>query len=278
MAYEVAQVDDDLRHSLGLQSIGFLKIRSKGEVIDPECSGSGTLVRLPGGRRGILTAAHVVDEVRKNNPVGIQHFTVEGAHGQMKVTFHESDYFVASGWGKGKDVPDLGFIRLCAPEIASLEARGCLFYDLEKPRPVTDDYRAGRSANYVVGVVGESMRQSISEFSNGPIFSSTLLFLLSVNGLLHTDEHLTLTQQIPIHGEGNLPPNSYAGMSGGGLWMVSWGERCGETQLDRKLLGVVFQERPDDEGNLSLIGHGLPDVFRYLLPEVERGLVARAGS
>jgi hypothetical protein len=51
-------------------TIGFARLIVKGKVEDAECAGSGSLVTI-GSLHGVLTAAHVVNNLPKKGPVGI---------------------------------------------------------------------------------------------------------------------------------------------------------------------------------------------------------------
>jgi hypothetical protein len=74
---------------------------------------------------------------------------------------------------------------------------------------------------------------------------------------------------------GCIPPNTYKGVSGGGLWRVySVTNDAGYLIVDRRLYGVVFHETPIVEGYRKIVCHGSASIYRaWLMRPAESGLM-----
>jgi hypothetical protein len=93
-------------------TIGFATLSVKGNVEDARCAGSGTLVTV-GSLYGILTAAHVLDNLPKKGQVGLVTHADDPSRFQKQVIAMEhTDSVVMRGTTFDQKGPDLGFLRL----------------------------------------------------------------------------------------------------------------------------------------------------------------------
>ncbi|MEX0955659.1 MAG: hypothetical protein WDZ83_10650 [Rhizobiaceae bacterium] len=270
--YELPSADVEIHRLLGLQTVGFVQIRSKGEITeDPRLLGSGTLVRLPSGTYGILTAAHVLELVKRNTPVGLHLFLRQDNRHQFKLEFEPGDCVVPPDRASEDALPDLGFLRIHEPRIYDLQAYGCVFYNLERQRlqAASEDAKSGRQQNFVVGVVGQSFTRRQDVSTGQTITGHSLLFGESQNYSIVEKQGFVLSEQIVTFGPHQPPPFSYGGMSGGGFWMLTWPEGDPPQKISRTLLGTIVQQTRVTEEGRKIVCHILDDIERCLLPIVE---------
>jgi hypothetical protein len=69
--------------------------------------GSGTLVRMPGDKFGVLTAAHVLDDLPDTGKLGYLTFNRQDSFQQAKIDAGLTKKVYAPGWVSGAVVPDL---------------------------------------------------------------------------------------------------------------------------------------------------------------------------
>jgi hypothetical protein len=270
MPYKLPPVNEEVRRQLSSSIIGFLSIRRNGEIVDPSSVGSGTLVKLGDGAHGILTAAHVLDALPENTPVGILLFTRPGSPQQFKIEIDPREKIYASGWAKGCKVPDLAFLRLHQPRISDLEAYGCVFYDLEKVRTLRENENVGVAWQlYVVGVVAESENRLMLAHGEG---RHVITNYKAIYGACDVRRNFRVEGFELVAAAINFtaawrPPNSYGGVSGGGLWVLTSPTGDGEN-LRRMLLGVAIRETSSKRSARLIICHTFEGVHGVLLPQV----------
>ncbi|MBO6725492.1 MAG: hypothetical protein JJ911_07520 [Rhizobiaceae bacterium] len=269
--YELPQADAEIHSLLGLQTIGFVQIRSNGKIIeDPKLLGSGTLIRTPSGEHGILTAAHVLELVKRDTPVGLHLFLRQDNRHQFKLEFEPSDCILTPDRASDDALPDLAFLRVHEPRVSDLKAYGCVFYSLQRQRLETaiEDAKSGRQQNFVVGVVGQSLTRRHDESTGQTITGHSLLFGESSNYSVVGKDGFMLSEQIVSFGPQQPPPSSYGGMSGGGFWMLTWPKGEAPQKISRTLLGTIIQQTRMTEDGRKIVCHILEDTERLLLSMV----------
>ena len=264
MPYSLPEAKGIARHLVSASVVGFLRIRSQGEIVSPDSLGSVTLVRF-GEIYGVLTAAHVLDVIPEHTPVGLMMFTRIDGQGQFKFEVGGSDKLYAEGWRDSHTLPDLGFLRLHEPEISRLKDLGCVFYNLQKARPVpidpaTQSFRLGCC---ITGVVGES-KTSIINSKGIPVTHFTMLLGQCGDMTISDNGGFNLTTHAIEFGPGLHAPGSYGGVSGGALWFFT--PSVDSEMPQRILAGVAFREIPDEKDGLRIICHFYSDIERRLLP------------
>src|SRR5882724_9897889 len=123
---------DRLSKEVSNYAVGFVKLSHRERVELADSAGSGTLVTV-GSVHGILTAAHVLDTLPREESVGIVLCCDRvDQFRHLVITIYDADVLTVRG-ERGIDGPDLGFLRLTEPDIGSLKALSS-FYNLSKRR------------------------------------------------------------------------------------------------------------------------------------------------
>ncbi len=234
---------------------------------DAVVAGSGTFVQV-GKVFGILTAAHVLEILPDNGPVGISQFST-GTVNYRKHTIEMSyaEKLLIGGSQNAPGGPDLGFLRLGANELGWLTALAS-FYNLglhendEKKSPP-----APQKVTSIVGAIAERTKDLPPErpgeyrkgfegiISDGNVMSE------------HQLEDFNLLEFIPKSYPDFELPGSYGGTSGGALWDVYFDIEEGTPKfVESRLSGVpFFQSAPAEDGRRTLICHSSRDVYGSLL-------------
>ncbi len=245
---------------LAQYSIGFLRIEDTPRGQDAILLGSGTLVTV-GSTHAILTAHHVLQVLPKHGRVGL---ILSPTLHQHTVDTQALVYREIARGTIDSEGPDLGAVIL-APSIAAAIAAKKTFYNLDSRREqllhTPPDLHDG--VWFVHGFVGE---RTVEE--PGRDGYSLIKGFYSFSGAGGPDE---LPVPIGNHDYFAFPvsydarsvaPNSFGGMSGGGLWQVTLirdpqGVICPKKSL---LSGVVFyQEATDTECVVKC--HGRSSVY-----------------
>ncbi len=199
--------------------------------------GSGVLVSLE-GRRGILTAGHVAAAYEKLPEVGLVRFVAGNQQRRVLSLGDTHTVIMASSdsFQDAKEVLDLAFTQL-APDLAASIGAQAVFLNLERNRekieaPPPDE---GKHCDAMLGLV--------AEFSGQPFVDGTE-WISPMRGVLHTghvcaQENGLLTVQAMDYNLDKLP-QSFGGMSGGGLWRIYFTENGEESRIvSTTLCGVA---------------------------------------
>lgn len=246
----------------GFSTIGFVDFQRG----NPKPYGSGTLISF-GLLRGILTCTHVADAVAKRSEVGLVVFCRDGRRPQgLKVKVAECDMTIFETEDPVLG-PDLAFILLPSNTADDLAAYATFTNGLKRLREVQEPEPACDEAfAVVVGGVAEW-----SSTAETPERSVTTLGALSnvgtftpANGAEGFDY-----LEFSAHPERNFRmPDSYQGVSGGGLWkfyLKSTPE--GFEVVEARLVGVAYYQT--EAG--TILCHGPRSIFHELygrLPHV----------
>ena len=104
-------------------TVGFVKLSRSGGTPDARPAGSGTLVTV-GSVFGILTAAHVLENLPDHGDVGVVRFTGKQAVSEsFTLKMEHTNRLVISADEASAEGPDLGFLKLETPDIGVLQAR-----------------------------------------------------------------------------------------------------------------------------------------------------------
>jgi hypothetical protein len=231
-----------------------------------EVLGSGVLVTIE-GRRGILTCGHVAEKFEVLSDVQLGFFNSDDRNKfplsavlnqilQSSVSFEESE-----------TVFDLAFTFL-TPELATaIEAKSGVFLNTDKNRKKMEDFASTRCKFFdvIFGLVEEFSGEPEIEGKN--VISNLRAVLYSGrilprdNGLLHFE---------PRDGGENLP-NSFGGMSGGGVWRIYYDDgKQGDNALSTIMLcGIASWERADEK---EVACQGWDRVDQGLVPEVRKAI------
>ena len=256
--------------NLAQYSIGFLRIEDTPRGQDAILLGSGTLVTT-GSTRAILTAHHVLEVLPKRGRVGL---ILSPTLHQHTVETQALQYREIARGTIDAEGPDLGAVML-TPSIAASIAAKKVFYNLDARREqllrAPPDPHDG--AWFVHGFVGE---RTVEE--PGRDGFSLIKAFYSFSGAGGPD---VLPVQKGDHDYFGFPvsydarsvaPNSFGGMSGGGLWQVTLRrEPQGDIRPIKSLLsGVVFYQEAITDNQCSIKCHGRSSIYKVAYEAIRR--------
>jgi hypothetical protein len=243
------QIDDAFTQPVCDTCVGFLRIvtsgRGKSERALP--CGTGTFVRA-GNTYGILTAAHALKELGPNETVGLVRFPgVKPALQNFRLDLSHTERLVDWSGNEG-EAPDVAFLKIPEIEARSLEALGAVFYNLDLDRtfvPSRPEHRMGK-CYAVAGVVGEWTEETIlpggkyKKIDVGGLFAGA-------KTVREFDEARAKLLEAEIDNTGPRVPESYEGVSGGGLWELhaELDPALKVVDVKKKLCGVAFRQSDD---------------------------------
>jgi hypothetical protein len=246
-------------------TVGLVRLVEKDHVEDAACAGSGTLVTI-GSVHGILTAAHVIEELPAIGEVGIVLYR-EMTFQKQVLRLENVEKIVIRGNGFGPDGPDLGFLRIPHENVGWLKATSS-FFNLNKRR---DEHRASYapSANYVDAVIGMIDELTIEVPVDKPKRRAKAFSAIFCNGetcsARNVDDCDLLDFSVTSYSDFKLP-QSFEGMSGGALWRIYF-EAEGELPsiVGKRLVGVPFYQFLDKDGHRVITCQGPNSIYETLI-------------
>jgi hypothetical protein len=254
------------RLDLGHFTVGFVQFGTD----QVHLIGSGTLINY-GRLNGILTAAHVLDEIRRHDQVGLAQFPTRKIQPQgLRLEVSHIDWVQLGRPPYTRCGPDLAFLKLPSVTASALYANSS-FVNFEKqsksafagPPPQTAPNDA------VVGAVGE--------WTEG-LFDTELARGTAIGALLNVGQAIPLEsaggfdliQFRPLPATGSELPQSYGGTSGGGLWRAyTRNDGTGRKVLvELRLLGVAFFQLEEKDHTRDVVCHGPESLYIKLAAQV----------
>jgi hypothetical protein len=251
-------------------TIGFATLSVKGNVEDAVCAGSGTLVTV-GSLHGILTAAHVLDNLPAKGQVGLVTLANDPSQFQKQViTMEHTDSVLMRGAIFDRKGPDLGFLRLPQESIGWLAAKNS-FYNLSRHR---SDMLAGKEptnshVDSLTGMIHELTTEPPAGKPKVRRISFTAIFcganLCALRYLINYElYYFQLTNDL-----GFAMPQSFEGTSGGSAWRVYVAEKDGGTILvERRLVGVPFYQSLTHDKKREITCHGPTGIYGSFLDAI----------
>jgi hypothetical protein len=250
-------------------------------IVNEQFMGSGTLVKID-NIHGVLTAEHVVNNPRDANlrlkcdSKSTQYFQTsiaDFAH-ELKIPARLLSLFTTR---RRCDFcgPDLAFIRIPdSPFLGEIQARKS-FYNLAiDPKKRKKTALNDRGIMVVCGWPAEEQIEGRAELG----FSSTkgLMGYGFITGQVEYDYRDALDYVevgVSYKSYKNVPPESFAGVSGGGLWRVPVFRKAVETvnkaYYSRCYLSGVAFYQTDVRGRLRRIRcHGPRSIYEFFVPEL----------
>jgi hypothetical protein len=252
--------------NLGHFTIGFVKpVGDRGVPL-----GSGTLLSF-GRFDGILTAAHVLDEIAKAGEIGILEFPVRREQMQrLRIKFDNLDYVRIGNAPYDVCGPDLAFLKLPTSTATALKANSSFVSFAKQALIAFAAPPAGMGRmDSVVGVIGGWRRDQIIEKTIIVTPIECLLNVGKATEIAATNDFDRLEFE-PLKSQDFTPPQSYGGTSGGGLWR-SFRQRNADGTIhfdELRLLGVAFFEIKKADGDLNIICHGPKSVYHLLADKI----------
>jgi len=270
----IRHLPDSLLEAVALHlaqySIGFLRIEDTPRGQDAILLGSGTLVTT-GSTRAILTAHHVLQVLPKHGRVGL---ILSPTLHQHTVDTQALVYREIARGTIDAEGPDLGAVIL-APSIAAAIAAKKTFYNLDarreqllhKPPELHD------GVWFVHGFVDE---RTVEE--PGRDGFSLIKGFYSFSGAGGPGELPVLKGDhdyfaFPVSYDArSVAPNSFRGMSGGGLWQVTLiRDPQGDIRPKKSLLsGLVFYQEATTDTQCGVKCHGRSSVYKVAYEAIGR--------
>jgi hypothetical protein len=249
---------------IGRFTVGFISV----ETGTPKPLASGTLVKCRKAQ-GILTCGHVVREINARSEIGLCVFPGTDVPQKLKVDSPSlTQHAVVFYEGISMLGPDLAFIPLGSRLMAALEASASVIdLDVQRDRASAGDIPDTEALDAFVGVIGKLTPLAERRDKKKVLYPAAFIvpgrFVARAN-LTDFDllEHEPITEpEFPI-------PESWAGVSGGGMWRLFVRRRDGQQYdlIESRLVGVTFWETVGTEK--KIIGHGPKSVYVTLLREI----------
>ena len=222
-------------------------------------SGTGILVYAKGPC--LLTAAHVWDLLNERKPESFG-LTGRAREGQKGIAVPTS-LQVARHRGTRLE-PDIALIRLPEIDASTAQIGGKVFYNLDRRRAEADVSDSAPSLWGVFGSPGEQVAPSEAEqqwLMGTGIFASYAAPLRSERDGFDYAEIRTWND-----GRDGRP-QSYAGLSGSGLWRLGVRQQEGAVVWDGSLTleGVAFYQEYDTQAKRGIIRcHGRKSIYRVV--------------
>jgi len=266
-------VFDEIKENIRNYTVGFY-CAEKG--VYPTLLGSGVLVSV-GNTRAILTACHVIEvmkEPREKRTLGLlfadrseSHAVDPSAIGLLKI---------ARGT-KNPDGPDLGAVVL-APHTSILSSMKAnkVFFNLDKRRErmLQSPPRLRDGIWAAQGFVSQLTNVKPAE-GEGPAqvkMQAVTAFgcndaVIRRGGYDYLDYFADPADSRPTP----TPPNSWGGMSGGGLWQILLNQGGDQVGHERPLLsGIMFYELPTGGRIQHIRCHGPKSLYEQVFKTIER--------
>ena len=237
-----------------------------------ELKGSGTFITAS-GQFAILTAAHVVEELKKKRPFSLAVYVQEGEHKHLVGSDMLELKIIAQGEEKAAG-PDLGLIMLHEAAIGWIKASRT-FYDLDAGAAQIERVNSSSDELYVYAICGapDLFKADLpSERGYAGVRQYTQLCLFGSVGLPYVAGDYDYCEVEVDYSKGGRLPESFGGVSGGGLWAVPLTEKeGGGIETGHPMLrGVAFYQT-EKEGSVRKIRcHGPAGIYGQVREEMIR--------
>jgi hypothetical protein len=253
-------------------SIGFAKFGVNGGEEDVVPAGSGALVSV-GSIHGILTAAHVLDELPHHGKVGLIRFTTNPVVQKLAIEMSLTERLAIRGHAGEADGPDLGFLRLSSIQVATLNAMTpTVFFNLtnREESVLSNNHPSDEYFEAVCGIIGEWTTEHAVEAGFDRLRGFRGLFGVGCVTATRECNGYDLVDFETKREENSRAPWSYQGWSGGALWRVYIAKDShGQPSLsDERIWGVAFHQSDLIDGVRTITCHGPKSVYAILINEI----------
>lgn len=238
-----------------------LVVRKPGE--GSQVLGSGVLASIE-GRRGILTCGHVAEAYTNLTEIGLVRFVAGSGQQRRMLQLGDTQTAIiqsSDSFSEKKEVLDLAFTILPPDAATSIEAHG-VFLNIEKNRAKMEALAPseGKHVDAMLGLV--------AEFSETPYVEGRE-FISPMRGVLHSghvcaQDNGLLTFEAMKYNRHELP-ESFGGMSGGGLWRIYFVENECETKIAATMLCGIASWQIDDT---TIACQGWDRIDQALVPNI----------
>lgn len=237
-------------------------------VLNPQdWNGSGTLVKFAGGKRGILTARHVLKQLHKSD--GIQ-LPIKRTPHTWGMEMGDGLLFLSTTWDvPDGQAPDLGILVIPewkAREIESLGEKA--FYNLEKV-PGTDRLPVEVSLSAPCTISGGPDEVVLRDKHSKEMRVLEQHIGAKIVRLWEDNKGYDYIDVEVDSAGSDQVPSSFEGVSGGGLWQLVQEPDQESTAV---LIGVPFLQSEPVGTKRIITCHGVCSVYELaaVLPRVER--------
>lgn len=247
---------------------------------DASLGGSGTLVSID-DFRGILTADHVIDSIRNRQEVGlILPSQTPGAVHHVALDVMNCRYFALPNRGELSVGPDLGLLIPPPGVVGILQARKS-FYNLSRRREMmlSAPPAIDRGIWALWGIPNDWT-------ADGPAtagFAKIKVFRGGLSAGIVSEEYDSGEYDYlvfpALYNDRYEGPDSYEGVSGGGLWQILVSHDGAEwTVTDGLLSGVAFfqslKQKRDQGMERDIICHGRKTIYGKFIDQIRRQVAA----
>ncbi|MCH7888586.1 MAG: hypothetical protein IIA00_04845 [Proteobacteria bacterium] len=250
-------------------TVGFVKPTGL-DGHDATLGGSGTLVKID-ECHAILTAAHVVKELRKREEIGL---ILSGSpRGQIhKFTFHRElmreVQLPRKESLRASDPPDLSLVILPEAILGNITARKS-FYNISKHRPhqlsAPPNYHLGYWA--IIGFAEElsGERPPSHGFQRVREFNGKIVWGFA--NPLESDSEFDAWTFTIRRDESYDGPENFEGYSGGGLWQILFEKtKNGKIRLTQTILsGVAFYQSGFQNDSNTIFFNGRECIYKFIV-------------
>ena len=253
-------------------TVGFARITEDITGLqDADPAGSGVLVTV-GSIYGVLTAAHVLRCLPDYGEIGLVRFPSNSSAIQRKtIDMGYAEKLMIASNANGPEGPDLGFLRLSSVDAADIAARN-VFFNLESRREsvLADKHPHLPCFDALSGVVAEWTTTQTLEQPQARRKTFTALFGVGLVVRAHESNGFDLLDFEVTYGPGSASPESYGGMSGGGLWRVycTKDEDGQPSVAEKKIFGVAFHQSEISNQRRIITCHGPRSVYGPLIDAI----------
>lgn len=242
-----------------------ITIDSKGQQ-SPLLIGSGTFVSIS-NTLGILTAAHVVAKLSKEKSCGRPYLlglTLNDYAQKYAIHSNSLEPIIIANGQIESDGPDLGFIVLPHSEKGIIEATKSVHnLDRNRERILNKPPRFSEGLWAICGVPDEKTVYEHTEKRFEPLMG---LFMFVGFGGIHNTFTVGGYDYCHIevkHDCSPIIPDSFGGVSGGGLWQIPLRKSAEQTiePIEYILSGVVFYETGWEGLYQSIKCHGRNSIY-----------------
>ena len=256
--------------AIAIFSVGFAKFNVSGEQRDVVPAGSGALASV-GSIHGILTAAHVLDELPDHGEVGLIRFASSRAIQTLTIEMSLADKLAIHGHASEVDGPDIGFLRLSSNQVTTLNTTNVFFNLSKREGPVLDNkHPSDEYFEGVSGIIAEWTTDLPPEAGFDRLRGFRGLFGVGCVTTTRECNGYRLVDFETKRDENSKAPWNYQGWSGGALWRVYIAKDSnGQPSIsDKRIWGVAFHQSELIDGARTITCHGPQSVYAALVKEI----------
>ena len=245
-----------------------------GENGTPMQCGCGTLVRYR-DRHGILTAAHVMQQLQSKDEIALVLGSRKGLH---RVRTDHVQFVFGDGYNEEASEPDIGIIRL-SPHTVSIIAGYLSFVNLEvHKQQIESNYYPENLGVWVLMGFPKEFNQK-AEYNEATSTHSMDIYALATIISEPIPRKSDVDNYDYYHAKVNIDetvtdiswhPSSFEGFSGGGIWQVIIeGADTGEFKVGRRIFsGVIYWQTDFENGSRDIKCHGRSSIYNMILPKL----------